>query len=170
MSKASSIGSVWTMPGRLDFPGRGSIKGKSSDVPAGNQEGFSLLGVLIAVSIVGIMTSVAVPKFSAAIATANTAKVQSDLTNIDAAITMYKLDTGTNPSNIENLSGYLTDYENIKPPQGNCYVKNQAEPISVSAGSYGIESKGGEFRAVCEGRTAGEFGKKAAKAATEDNS
>lgn len=179
MSKASSIRNVLRMLGRLDFLGRGVSRanvpergaggGECSKIPIRSQEGFSLLAVLIAVMIVGIMASVAVPKFSAAITTANTAKVQSDLTNIDAAITMYKLDTGKNPSSIENLSGYLTDYENIKPPQGNCYVRNQEEPITVSAAAYGIEVKDSEYRAVCEGRTAGEFGKKAATAAAGGN-
>ena len=178
MSKASNIGKVLRMLARLDFLGRRSIRGSTEEKTAGggegggparSQAGFSLLSVLIAVMIIGIMASIAVPKFSAAIATANTAKVQSDLTNIDAAITMYKLDTGTNPSKIENLSGYLTDYENIKPPQGSCYVKDKDEPITVSASAYSIAVKGSEYRAVCDGRTAGEFGKKAATAAAGGN-
>ena len=62
------------------------------------QAGFSLLGVLIAVMIIGIMATMAVPRFSSMLVTANTAKIQSDLNTLDAAIAVYQLEKGTVPS------------------------------------------------------------------------
>lgn len=132
-------------------------------------QGFSLLSVLIAVMLIGIMSSIAVPKFNAAIASANTAKIQSDLTNIDAAIVMYRLDMGKEPTKMQDLEKYLTDYQNVKPPQGNCYLKGNAEAVAVPADSYTLKKINQESRAVCGENTAGAFGKGTGSAPTGDN-
>ena len=73
------------------------------------EEGFSMLELLIYVGIVGVIVSFAVPKYNNAVAMANTAKIQADLQAIDAAITMYQLQNGSNPDDIANdLSEYIT--------------------------------------------------------------
>ena len=40
--------------------------------------GFTLIGMLVAVAIIGVLAMIAVPKFTNAITSANTAKVQAD--------------------------------------------------------------------------------------------
>ena len=119
--------------------------------------GFSLLGILIAVMIIGIMATVAVPRFNSVIASANTAKVQADLTTLDPAIAIYQTEKGTQPANISDLSSYVTDLDNLKPPQGTCNLRD-GTTITVSDQSYAL-STGAEKRATCAGHTAGDFGK-----------
>ena len=62
------------------------------------QAGFSLLSTLLAVMILGIVLAIAVPRFSSAIAAANTVKVQADLTALDTAIVLYQTAKGKDPT------------------------------------------------------------------------
>lgn len=121
------------------------------------EAGFSLLGILIAVMIIGIMATVAVPRFNSVIASANTAKVQADLTTLDTAIAIYQTEKGTQPTAISDLNGYVTDLDNLKPPQGTCNLRD-GTTITVSDKSYAL-SNDTEKRATCAGHTAGDFGK-----------
>lgn len=116
-----------------------------------NEAGFTLIGMLIAVGIVAILAMIAVPKFTSAIASANTAKIQSDLSTLDTAIALYEIDTGRQPSKLEHLAEYLQDTE-VKPPTGKCYL-NGSE-AAVPAAAYTIE----DGRAICgKGNTVGAF-------------
>ena len=122
------------------------------------QAGFSVIGVLVAVAIISVMAAVAVPKFTATIMTANTAKVQSDLTTLDAAIAVYQLEHGTPPASIDALSDYVSDIGSLKPPKGICKLKNGDQVELTSTAVYALEKKAEGTRAVCSGHTAGEFG------------
>ena len=126
-----------------------------------SQSGFSLLGVLIALCLIGIMASMAVPRFNSAIATANTAKVQSDLTTLDAAIAVYQLEKGTSPATLKDLSDYVNDIDSVKPPKGKCRLKD-GKIITLEIDNYSIESASKDnlegARAVCGTYKAGDFG------------
>lgn len=80
--------------------------------------GFTLIGMLVAVAIIGVLAMIAVPKFTNAITSANTAKVQADLSTIDAAVATYRIDKGSDPGSYSQLKGYIRDFENVKPPKG----------------------------------------------------
>lgn len=125
------------------------------------QAGFSLIGVLVAVAIIGVMASVAVPKFTATIMTANTAKVQSDLTTLDAAIAVFQLEKGREPASLDELKEYVSDLGSLKPPKGKCKLKD-GTVITLDDAQYSLrkgDAKGSEgARAVCADHTAGEFG------------
>lgn len=54
------------------------------------QGGFTLLELMIVMSIIGILSIVAIPKFNDAIAMANTAKVQTDLQTLKKVISHMK--------------------------------------------------------------------------------
>ena len=73
-----------------------------------NEAGFTLIGMLIAVGIVAILAMIAVPKFTSAIASANTAKIQSDLSTLDTAIALYEIDNGKPPTGIADLKSELS--------------------------------------------------------------
>ena len=126
------------------------------------ERGFTMLEVLITVTILGIIASFAVPRFANATSLANTAKVQSDLAALDAAITMYEIEKGEAPKEIKDLSAYVMDLDNLKPPKGTCHLKD-GKTVVVDDTSYSIKIIGTfpnqQTRAVCEEHTAGEFGK-----------
>lgn len=123
------------------------------------QAGFSLLSTLLAVMILAVILAIAVPRFSAAIETANTVRVQADLTALDTAIVLYQTAKGTNPSKIEDLDPYVTDVKNLKPPTGKARAGN--EEITLDGKPYIIQTdQNGVCRASCAGRTAEEFGQK----------
>lgn len=117
-----------------------------------NEAGFTLIGMLIAVGIVAILAMIAVPKFTSAIASANTAKIQSDLSTLNTAIAVYEIDNGTAPTDIKDLADYLQD-TNIKPPSGKCYVEGNL--ADVGAAAYTIDKT--NSRALCNNKAVGAF-------------
>ena len=125
-----------------------------------NQKGFTLLEMLIVISIVGVLAAVAVPRFTNAVALANTARIQSDLQVLNAAVVMYQTEKGTNPAKIEDLSSYVLDIANVKPPKGECRLKDGSS-LTVTATSYGLisDDKDG-MQATCEGKKLSEFWRK----------
>ncbi len=103
-----------------------------------SQSGFTLISVLIAVLIMGVMATVAVPKFTAALAAANTTKIQSDLAAIDTSIALYRIDKGVSPTKMEDLKDYLENYDKVQPPEGECNV--QGERKDIPTGGYSISA------------------------------
>ena len=126
------------------------------------QAGFSLIGILVALAIIGLMASVAVPRFTSTIMTANTAKVQSDLTTLDAAIAVYELEKGYAPTKLEDLAEYVNDLSSLKPPKGDCRLKEGKTITLKAADTYSLRKRTedgiGGVRAICADHTAGEFG------------
>ena len=127
------------------------------------QAGFSLLGVLIAVMIIGIVAAIAVPKFNSAIASANTAKIEADLSTLDSAIMVYEAEHGTSPSEVNDLAGYVNDVAKLAPPQGKCLLKGGKE-MTITGTAYVLANDFDKAnittrRAMLDGHTAGDFGK-----------
>ena len=119
------------------------------------QRGFSLLSTLLAVMILAVILSIAVPRFTSAIVTANTVKVQADLTALDTAVVLYQTTKGQPPKSLDDLTEYVTDIKNLKPPSGNVHVG--AQELSMEGQTYKIEKKDNVWRATCAGHTAEEF-------------
>lgn len=127
-----------------------------------NQRGFATLEVILMVVVIGILASIAVPRFTSVTTAANTAKIQSDLSTIDTAISIYVMENGTKTTpTMTLLEPYLQDVNNIKPPTGNAYIDGDSTPIEGK--SYAIENKGTDdeknYRATLDNHTAGEFTK-----------
>lgn len=119
-----------------------------------NEAGFTLIGMLIAVGIVAILALIAVPKFTSAIASANTARIQSDLSTLNTAIAVYEIDNGKAPEKIADLKDYLQSTD-IKPPTGDCYVNG--ESVKLEAAAYTIDKD--NRQALCNGNAIDAFTK-----------
>ena len=118
-----------------------------------NQRGFATLEVILMVVVIGILASVAVPRFTDVTTKAHTAKIQADLTTIDTAIQMYYMD-GKNKEdlNLDKLKAdnYLMDVPT--PPTGKAFIGKNKEH-TISATSYQIKND----RATLDDKTAGDF-------------
>lgn len=103
-----------------------------------NQKGFATLEIILMVMVVGILATMAVPQFEKVTASANTAKVQSDLAAINSASAIYQMEKGTVPS-YNDLSTY---FENGAPqaPTGKVYIDGTI--TAVGSSTYGIDSAG----------------------------
>lgn len=101
------------------------------------QAGFSLLGVLIAVMIIGIIAAMAVPRLESAITTANTSRIKADLSTLDSAIGVYEAENGKAPTKLADLSEYVRNAGDLTPPTGTYWSKSGvATPIPT--GGYTI--------------------------------
>ena len=123
------------------------------------QKGFATLEVILMVVVIAILASIAVPRFSEVSAKANTAKIQADLSTIDTAIAVYRLEKGEDPDNIADLvtAGYLQDAP--KPPKGYAYVNGEKSTEKFSAEAYSFVKKNDNVEAHAElgGKKASDF-------------
>ena len=120
------------------------------------QGGFATLEVLLMVTVMGILAAIAVPRFTDVTTRANTAKIQSDLTALDTAIELYKMNNGSEPSKLEALNDYIKDADKLAPPDsGKCYIigSSDAKAIPIPATAYSIS----DGRAKLGDHTAGDF-------------
>lgn len=125
-----------------------------------NQRGFATLEVILMVMVIGILASIAVPRFTSVTAAANTAKIQADLSTIDTAIAVYYMQGGKadSLSSLSDLSDYLNDADKLKPPTGKAYYKDGTtikELTIADSTDYGFNTD--KTRAVLSGHTAGDF-------------
>lgn len=68
-----------------------------------NRKGFTLVELLVVISIIGILSAIAIPKFTDATKTARGAKIQADLRTIDSAIQIYYASAGSYPAAVLTL-------------------------------------------------------------------
>jgi general secretion pathway protein G len=109
-----------------------------------NQKGFTLVELLVVISIIGILVAIAIPRFTSATATANTAKMQADLRTIDSAIQMFAANNGgavpaadADVTAVAGLAPYLPT--TLTVPRGRIMIAGVevAQPTS-----YGINANG----------------------------
>ena len=120
------------------------------------QGGFSLLSTLLAVMILAVVLAIAVPRFSSALATANTVRIQADLMTLDTAIVLYQTAHGTTPTKLSDLEPYVTNAGKLKPPSGNVILDGKESPLTNP--TYEITTNDKKVcRATCDGKTAEAF-------------
>ena len=73
-----------------------------------SQRGFTLIEVVAAAALIGILATMLMPSLSGANDRVKNAKLSNDLAAIDQAIQVYRMDTGKVPSELADLdSSYL---------------------------------------------------------------
>ena len=75
----------------------------------GNERGYSLIELMLALTIIGLLAAVAAPKVSHVLAVSRTQKVAADLQMLDAAVMMYEAEKGVPPKvgDIDSLDAYV---------------------------------------------------------------
>lgn len=127
---------------------------------ASTQAGFSLLGVLITVMIIGLMAAIAVPKFSSAMISANTSRIAADLATIDLAIALYEVDNGKSPTALTDLSDYIKDVDKVTPPKGKYRLHDGTIEEVAASDVYTLSTPIGtglEREALLKGHNAKDF-------------
>lgn len=84
-----------------------------------SQKGFSLIEVVAAAAIIGIMATMLLPSLSGANDKVKNAKLSNDLASIDQAIQLYRLDEGKVPNELSALDKeYLSGKLEFKDAKG----------------------------------------------------
>ena len=71
------------------------------------QGGFTLIEVVAAAALIGIMATMLLPSLSGANDRVKNARLQNDLVTIDQAIQLYKMDAGTVPAELTTLTANI---------------------------------------------------------------
>ena len=126
-----------------------------------NQKGFATLEVILMVVVLGILATVAVPRFTDITTKANTAKVQADMATINSASAVYEMEKGSTPANVAALvsAGYL-QAEPPAPTSGKIYLLTGETYDLKSTSKY--EIKDGEVM-LDDTHKASAIGKKPSK-------
>lgn len=72
------------------------------------QQGFTLIEIMVVVIILAILAAIIVPKIMNRPAQARMVKVKQDITAIENALSLYKLDNGIYPSTEQGLKALVT--------------------------------------------------------------
>lgn len=106
-----------------------------------NQKGFATLEVILMVVVLGILATVAVPRFTDITTKANTAKIQADLATLNSAMAVYEMEKGELPASPKVLAddGYIVA-EPVAPDSGKFYITEQDAAVEVGKLSYGIDA------------------------------
>ena len=84
-----------------------------------SQRGFTLIEVVAAAALIGILATMLMPSLSGANDRVKNAKLSNDLAAIDQAIQVYRMDTGKVPSELADLdSSYLGSKLEFKDATG----------------------------------------------------
>ena len=98
-----------------------------------SQRGFTLIEVVAAATLIGILATMLMPSLSGANDRVKNAKLSNDLAAIDQAIQLYRMDTGKVPANLEALdSRYLGGKLEFKDATGDAIVYTAGEDGSYS--------------------------------------
>lgn len=117
------------------------------------QAGFTLIEVVAAAALLGLLVTMAMPSLSTANARVKNARLKADLATVDQAIQLHLIDKGSLPTDIDSLRpDYLTGTEAIKDaanealqytPTGTTYTltgKDASNNVITSNGSTNAES------------------------------
>ena len=117
-----------------------------------NKKGFTLIEIVVAVALIGILLSIVMPSFDMAGERTRNSKLTADLKALDTAIGLYKLDNGALPEDLSKLKpDYITGKDEFKDAQNN----NLSYSLINDKATYklsGKNSKGEEVFSVASNK------------------
>lgn len=116
------------------------------------QGGFTFVELMVVIAILGILATVAVPRFSDSAAAANGAKIQADLQAIETGLAIYqargKAVSASTTVDALVSAGYLSDKPIV--PTGKYKVGDKAAVDIPNNAAYAVN---GDGRATFAGKT-----------------
>ena len=106
--------------------------------------GFTLVEVIAVTAMLGVLAAMLMPSISDANNRARNTKLHNDLTTIDHAIQVYKMDTGKCPETVQKLvdEGYIAKNKDYKDAKGEEFGYTNADP------NYSLSGKDAEGKVV----------------------
>ena len=101
----------------------------------GLKKGFTIIELMIVLSITSLISAIAIPKYSNITSEAKVANVQANLSNLNTSIEMYKLKNGSYPElegNQDSL-GYFSDFYSKSKMPNTPYFENATKNNDVSS-------------------------------------
>ena len=101
----------------------------------GLKKGFTIIELMIVLSIISLISAIAIPKYSNITSEAKVANVQANLSNLNTSIEMYKLKNGSYPElegNQDSLGDFSDFYSKSKMPN-TPYFENATKNNDVSS-------------------------------------
>ena len=77
-------------------------------VRSARQRGFTLIEIMVVVVIIGLLAAVIVPQVVDKVDQARVAKAKQDITSLETALTMYRLDNSKYPNTDQGLQALVT--------------------------------------------------------------
>jgi len=116
--------------------------------PLSNSSGFTLMEIIVVITIVALLTALVAPRFFGKVDTARQVDAQAQIELMGQALDIYRLEKGKYPSNEEGLEAiqpYLKK-ETPKDPWGNPFhYKSPGDHGDYDLVSYGADNaEGGE--------------------------
>lgn len=116
--------------------------------PLSNSRGFTLLEIIVVITIVALLMALVAPKFFGKVDTARQVDTQAQIELLGQALDLYRLEKGKYPSNedgLEAIQSYLKK-QLPKDPWGNAFhYKSPGDHGDYDLVSYGADNaEGGE--------------------------
>jgi len=113
--------------------------------------GFTLIEILVAMTIVAVLTSLSLVSLQGSRKVARDGKRKADLEQIRSALEIYRSEVKAYPPSLENLVGVYMDEVPGDPVSGNSYVYNPISANSYLLCSYLETNQGPDYDSDCGG-------------------